>query len=113
MGASIDKKKVYPKQWSYDFSEKSKREIPKQHQKSDNTNSSGTDMTSEYIERHFSTGDIPFKSFYGRGLYDSISLSELRLINSTSTDAVVLLENISGEIIRNVFVKQDNSYTMT
>ena len=112
MEASIDKKKVYPKQWSYDFSEKSKREIPKQPQKSDNTNSSGTDMTSEYIERHFSTGDIPFKSFYGRGLYDNISLSELRLINSTSTDAVVLLENISGEIIRNVFVKQNNSYTM-
>ena len=63
-----------------------------------------------FIETHFATGDAPFKDFFGRGEYDYNSLSELKIINYSSSDAVVLLEHSIKGIIRNVFVKKDFTY---
>ena len=65
-----------------------------------------------FIETHFATGDAPFKDFFGRGEYDYNSLSELKIINYSSSDAVVLLEHSIKGIIRNVFVKKDFTYTI-
>lgn len=65
-----------------------------------------------YVETFFNTGDIPYKDFFGKGIYDDNSLSELKIINYSSSDAVVLLEHSIKGIIRNVFVKKDFTYTI-
>lgn len=62
-----------------------------------------------YVETHLSTGQYPF----GKNKYDQNSLSELRIDNQTDLDAVVVLENRSGKWVRNVFVANHSSYTMT
>lgn len=66
----------------------------------------------DYVETYFVTGDAPYKSFFGKGIYDHKSLSELKIINYSSYDAVVLLEHSIKGIIRNVYVKKDFTYTM-
>lgn len=65
-----------------------------------------------YEETFFVTGDIPYRSYFGRGVYDQSSLSELNIINHSSRDAVVLLEKVSGKVIRNVYIKKGDSFTM-
>lgn len=75
-------------------------------------NHSNNEPMGKYEEQNFFSGDSPFKEYYGEGSYDKTSLCELKLINHTSNDAVVLLENTHEEIIRNVFVRNMDEYTI-
>lgn len=61
---------------------------------------------------HYQNGEYPFFGAYGRGKFDSNSLSKLSVSNKTSTDAVVLLCDTHGEVIRNVFVKKGSYLTI-
>lgn len=61
----------------------------------------------------YSNGDMPYYDYYGSGLYDRGSLSELSLINYSSLDAVVILEDNRGNVIRHAYIQKDFSYTMT
>ena len=54
---------------------------------------------------HYLNGEYPYFDVYGRGVFDSKSLSSLGISNKTGNDAVVLLCNGLGEVIRNVYVK--------
>ena len=55
---------------------------------------------------HYQNGECPYYNAYGRGRFDSSSLSKLGISNKTNTDAVLLLCDTRGEVIRNVFVKK-------
>lgn len=68
--------------------------------------------TIDYVETYFTTGDAPYKAFFGNGIYDYSSLSEIQVINYSSSDAVVLLEHSNKGIIRNVYIKKGFTYTI-
>lgn len=61
---------------------------------------------------HFANGEYPYLNWYGRGKFDKQSLSSLSISNQSSTDAVVLLIDTSGTVIRNVFVRHKSVYTL-
>lgn len=65
-----------------------------------------------YEETYLRNGDVPYASYFGKGEYDARSLSELKIINKSSTDAVVLLYASTDDVIRNVFVSRGSTYTM-
>lgn len=65
-----------------------------------------------YREAVYKTGDCPYLGWYGKGKKDSGSLSELKILNYSSTEAVVLLESSYGSVIRHVYVKNNSTYTM-
>lgn len=67
---------------------------------------------SGYKEVSYNTGDMPYISHFGWGVHDEESLSKLTIINNSSKDAVVLLENSRSKVIRNVFVKNGARYVM-
>lgn len=72
----------------------------------------GTYSSIEYEESHMQNGDVPYASYFGKGKYDAKSLSELKIINKSLTDAVVLLYASTDDVIRNVFVPRGATYTM-
>ena len=65
-----------------------------------------------YEETYLRNGDIPYASYFGKGEYDAKSLSELKIINKSLTDAVVLLYASTDNVVRNVFVSKGATYTM-
>jgi len=65
-----------------------------------------------YEETIYKTGDSPYSNYFGRGRYDSNSLSKLVVENYSDANAVVLLENSSGVVIRNVYVEKGEKYTL-
>lgn len=65
-----------------------------------------------YEETYMFNGDVPYASYFGEGQYDANSLSELKIINKSSTDAVVLLYASTDDVLRNVFVSKGATYTM-
>ena len=70
-----------------------------------------TNDVEKYIQ--YETGDIPYRSYFGKGSFNKESLSFLEIKNHSGLDAVVLLENYySGNIIRNVFISAHSSYKM-
>lgn len=70
-----------------------------------------------YKETVFQTGDCPYSDYYGYGggigQFDKKSLSELKILNYSNSESVVLLETVQGVIIRNVYIKNNSEYTMT
>lgn len=79
----------------------------------DNNSSNYTrhEIKESYKEVKFSTGDRPYVSYYGKGKYDTSSLSKITFINYSQTDAVVLLVE-DGYVIRNNFISRGDSFTM-
>ena len=67
---------------------------------------------SGYKEILYDTGDMPYIFHFGWGDHDEESLSKLTIINNSSKDAVVLLENSRSKVVRNVFVKNGTRYVM-
>jgi len=65
-----------------------------------------------YTETTYHTGDIPYSKTYGKGQFDYSSLSQLKVLNYSSKDAVVLLENTYGITIRNVYISNGSQYTL-
>ena len=76
------------------------------------TNYSNDENAYNYEEKTYYTGDIPYESYYGKGIFDKSSLSELKFINSSSTDAVVLLCMDDGEVIRHNYIKKNATFSM-
>lgn len=66
-----------------------------------------------YKEVIYYTGDMPYKNFYGEGSFDKASLSELKFINSSYTDAVVLLCEVGKQVIRHNYIKKNEMFSMT
>lgn len=77
-----------------------------------NANISKTNPDVTYQETTYKTGDIPYKDYFGKGIYDTESLSELTIVNYSPTDAVVLLVTLDGDVIRNNFIKHKSVFTM-
>ena len=70
---------------------------------------------STYTVTNYSTGDMPYKGYWGNGMYDKSSLSELCIKNYSDKDAVVLLLSIgvnSDKVYRHAFISAYSSYTM-
>lgn len=65
-----------------------------------------------YEVTNYSTGDIPYNEYFGRGSFDDESLSQLEIQNFSNNNAVVLLVNSNGKVIRNNFVYQGAVYIM-
>lgn len=66
----------------------------------------------DYYVTNFDTGAIPYEDYFGYGQFDDKSLSELTITNYSSTDAVVLLETLDGDVIRNNFINTGDVFTM-
>lgn len=66
-----------------------------------------------YEEVFYKTGDRPYQAFYGRGRYDSNTQNSLRIKNGSSCDAVVFLESMNEKKARHVYIRKDESFTMT
>ena len=66
-----------------------------------------------YEEVYYKTGDRPYQAFYGRGRYDSNTQNSLRIKNGSSCDAVVFLESLNGKKARHVYIRKDETFTMT
>ena len=92
---------------------------------SDDYSANGTDMTEspssyaddEQVEEpvdivYFNTGDRPYIDYYGKGKYDKKTRNALKIKNGSNTDAVVFLETISGNKIRHVYIRRNESFTM-
>lgn len=85
---------------------------PHKTNKSNNSsNYTRHEIKESYKEVKFSTGDRPYVSYYGKGKYDTSSLSKITFINYSQTDAVVLLVE-DGCVIRNNFISRGDSFTM-
>ena len=67
----------------------------------------------QYEIVYFKTGDRPYQSFYGRGRYDNNTQNSLRINNGSSCDAVVFLESLNGKKARHVYIRKDETFTMT
>lgn len=65
-----------------------------------------------YTETTYRTGDSPYSKTYGKGQFDYSSLSKLKVLNYSSKDAVVLLENTNGITIRNVYISNGSQFTL-
>ena len=72
------------------------------------TESNVVPVSPSYTVTYYDTGNSP----YGRGVYDSNSLSELTIKNGTDLDAVVVLQSSNDVWIRNSYVKRYTNYTM-
>lgn len=66
-----------------------------------------------YEEVYYKTGDRPYQAFYGRGRYDNNTQNSLRIKNGSSCDAVVFLESLNGKKARHVYIRKDETFTMT
>jgi len=77
-----------------------------------NFESDKSSQTETYTTVQYKTGDRPYQSTYGRGLYDNSTSNSLLIKNGGSTDAVVFLERTNGKKIRHVFIKRGSNYTM-
>lgn len=70
-----------------------------------------------YIETILRTGDCPYSSYFGYGggdeQFDKKSANELIVGNYSQLDAVVILEDSYGRVIRNVYIKSKDSYSLT
>ena len=66
----------------------------------------------DYDETVFETGDVPYREYFGNGKFTKKSLSELCIINFSQSDAVVLLETLAGDVIRNNFVGKGSKFVM-
>lgn len=80
------------------------------HKKNKYSNSKH-EINENYKEVKFSTGDKPYVSYYGKGKYDTSSLSKIIFINYSQNDAVVFLVEY-GCVIRNNFISRGDSFTM-
>jgi flagellar basal body-associated protein FliL len=59
------------------------------------------------------TGDSPYNSYFGKGIRDSKSLSEITVKNGTNQDAVVIFTNAySDKCMRNAFIRANSNYTI-
>ncbi len=67
----------------------------------------------QYEIVYFKTGDKPYKSFYGNGKYDSDTQNSLFIKNGSYCDAVVFLETLNGKKTRHVYIRKDETFTMT
>lgn len=65
-----------------------------------------------YDVTNFDTGATPYEDYFGYGQFDDESLSELTISNNSSTDAVVLLETLDGDVVRNNFINTGDVFTM-
>ena len=65
-----------------------------------------------YDVTNFDTGATPYEDYFGYGQFDDESLSELTISNNSSTDVVVLLETLDGDVIRNNFINTGDVFTM-
>lgn len=74
-------------------------------------NRANSPIGENYKETIYNTGDIPYYEYFGAGEFDKNSLSELKFINYSSTDAVVLLAT-HQKIIRNVFIENGSTHTI-
>ncbi len=62
--------------------------------------------------RTFKNGGKPFADWFGNGSYDRGSLASLTISNQSSMDAVVLMVNSKGRVIRQAYINKYSSYTM-
>ena len=62
---------------------------------------------------YYKTGDKPYQAFYGRGKYDSNTSNSLFIKNGSYCDAVVFLETLNGKKTRHVYIRKDETFTMT
>ena len=68
---------------------------------------------SKYLGNQMENGNSPFDILYGKGLYADTKNS-LKIINSGSTDVVVMLIRTSDDqIIRNEYIQGHSEYEMT
>ncbi|MDR3266896.1 MAG: hypothetical protein LBT24_04920, partial [Tannerella sp.] len=59
------------------------------------------------------TGDVPYSSYFGKGLKDSNSLSEITVQNGTKQDAVVIFINVqTDKCMRNIYILANSNYTI-
>ncbi len=72
----------------------------------DNDRYAGVEIT------HYLNGEYPYSDFFGKGSFDSKSLSTLEISNKSALDAVVLLCDANDNVIRNVFVKNNSNYVV-
>ncbi len=60
----------------------------------------------------FSNGGKPYEDWFGKGLYDNESLAQLEVSNQSKCDAVVLLCDSRGNVVRQAFVKAHSVYNI-
>lgn len=66
-----------------------------------------------WINNSLKTGAIPYLDYFGEGLFDKESLSCIKIKNGYNTDAIVLLMEIpSNKIIRNIYIRKEESFKM-
>ena len=68
--------------------------------------------TETYKVTNYKTGDRPYKGYFGAGTFDKESLSELMVINKSIYDAVVILINANGRVLRHAFIKAGDTFIM-
>ena len=111
---------VEPQAVSTDISENSQNidESNVSYSETDNSTTMESETSSYFADEKdyrtisFSTGDRPYKDYYGKGQFDKRTKNSLKILNGSSTDAVVFLETISGKKIRHVYVCKNESFTM-
>lgn len=68
---------------------------------------------SPYHGNHLSTGNKPYKSYFGNGIYDKKLPSYILIKNGSSSEAIVLLYDInSSKVIRHVYIQAGHNYKM-
>jgi curved DNA-binding protein CbpA len=74
---------------------------------------------SKYIDKpipadtRLKTGDSPYDNYFGRGMRDGESLSEITVKNGTNQDAVVIFMNVyTGKCMRNAYIQANSNHTI-
>lgn len=71
-------------------------------------------VISPYKGKKLKNGDSPFDGYYGAGIYDQESTSEITFSNGYANDAVVLLYDIYNQrTIRNEYIRAGTSFSMS
>jgi hypothetical protein len=59
------------------------------------------------------TGDSPYNSYFGKGIRNRGSLSEITVKNGTNQDAIVVFINVyTDKCMRNVYIRANSNYTI-
>lgn len=69
--------------------------------------------TNTHYNNRLKTGQRPYDTFFGKGVFDQSSLCEVTIKNGNSEDVVVVFQNVSSRrVVRNVYIRAGDNYTV-
>ena len=89
------------------------KKTQKNNPKTQNSKDRKSISESPYYGKHLFTGNMPYRTYFGRGSYDKELPSYILIRNGSSSEAIVLLYDVnSSKVIRHIYIQAGHNYKM-